>query len=327
MPAVLDASARLPGTPLLVTPAPDTRDATPQTQLSFLGAPAARLSAIVVRGSVTGVHDGRLAAYSQGDGASFLVRTPFAPGETISVAGSWSDGTTAHAFGYSFTVGVPDPIARLPERALPDGRPGTVVRFVSAPALAPAALTVTVDSPAARRDGDIFISTYPGPGQNGPAIFDPGGSLVWFKPLARGTFAANVRVQRYRGQPVLTWWQGTISKHGFGFGADEIYSTSYQPIATVHAGDGLAADLHELQLTPDGSALITTWKPLRCDLSAVGVDPTNRGRAGESYVKIGHGRHYDDVPPIKGVYKGGAVAVLSASVVMTRLDPATSARA
>ena len=58
----------------------------------------------------------------------------------------------------------------------------------------------------------------------------------------------------------------------------------------------------------------------------VGVDPTNRARAGERYVKIGHGRHYDDVPPTKGVYRGGP-AELSASVVMTRLDPATSARA
>jgi transglutaminase-like putative cysteine protease len=58
----------------------------------------------------------------------------------------------------------------------------------------------------------------------------------------------------------------------------------------------------------------------------VGVDPTNRGRAGEQYVKIGHGRLYDDVPPTKGVYRGGP-AELSASVVMTRLDPTTSARA
>ena len=58
----------------------------------------------------------------------------------------------------------------------------------------------------------------------------------------------------------------------------------------------------------------------------VGVDPTNRARADESYVKIGHGRRYDDVPPTKGVYRGGP-AELSASVVMTRLDPATSARA
>jgi transglutaminase-like putative cysteine protease len=59
----------------------------------------------------------------------------------------------------------------------------------------------------------------------------------------------------------------------------------------------------------------------------VGADPTNRRLAGETHVKIGHGRHYSDVPPIKGVYRGAAGAELDASVRMTRLDPAASARA
>jgi transglutaminase-like putative cysteine protease len=61
----------------------------------------------------------------------------------------------------------------------------------------------------------------------------------------------------------------------------------------------------------------------------VGADPTNRLLAGESHVKIGHGRHYPDVPPIKGVYRGVANAALDASVTMTRLersDPASIAR-
>jgi transglutaminase-like putative cysteine protease len=61
----------------------------------------------------------------------------------------------------------------------------------------------------------------------------------------------------------------------------------------------------------------------------VGVDPTNRVMAGETHVKIGHGRHYADVPPIKGVYRGQASATLDASVTMTRLertDPASIAR-
>ena len=61
----------------------------------------------------------------------------------------------------------------------------------------------------------------------------------------------------------------------------------------------------------------------------VGADPTNRGLAGETHVKIGHGRHYTDVPPIKGVYRGVANATLAASVTMTRLtgaDPASIAR-
>ncbi|MGZ4242899.1 MAG: transglutaminase family protein [Solirubrobacteraceae bacterium] len=61
----------------------------------------------------------------------------------------------------------------------------------------------------------------------------------------------------------------------------------------------------------------------------VGADPTNRVLAGETHVKIGHGRHYTDVPPIKGVYRGSASARLEASVTMTRLertDPASIAR-
>jgi transglutaminase-like putative cysteine protease len=59
----------------------------------------------------------------------------------------------------------------------------------------------------------------------------------------------------------------------------------------------------------------------------VGVDPTNRRMAGETHVKIGHGRSYADVPPIKGVYRGAAAAELDAAVTMTRLDPQASARA
>jgi transglutaminase-like putative cysteine protease len=61
----------------------------------------------------------------------------------------------------------------------------------------------------------------------------------------------------------------------------------------------------------------------------VGADPTNRRLAGEEHVKIGHGRHYADVPPIKGVYRGSADSELEARVTMTRLergDPASIAR-
>ncbi len=64
--------------------------------------------------------------------------------------------------------------------------------------------------------------------------------------------------------------------------------------------------------------------------SWIGADPTNRMLAGETHVKIGHGRHYADVPPIKGVYRGSAAAAVQASVTMTRLeglDPASIARA
>jgi transglutaminase-like putative cysteine protease len=59
----------------------------------------------------------------------------------------------------------------------------------------------------------------------------------------------------------------------------------------------------------------------------VAIDPTNRGLASRNHVKIGHGRHYADVPPIKGVYRGQAGATLEASVRMTRISTDDSATA
>jgi transglutaminase-like putative cysteine protease len=59
----------------------------------------------------------------------------------------------------------------------------------------------------------------------------------------------------------------------------------------------------------------------------VSADPTNRRLTGETHVKIGHGRFYSDVPPVKGLYMGGARSQLTAAVTMSRLDPQTSARA
>ena len=43
--------------------------------------------------------------------------------------------------------------------------------------------------------------------QSGPLILDRNGEQVWFAPLIDGN-VNDFRVQRYRGRPVLTWWQG-----------------------------------------------------------------------------------------------------------------------
>lgn len=49
------------------------------------------------------------------------------------------------------------------------------------------------------------------------------------------------------------------------------------------------------------------------------LDPTNRQQVGERHVKIGHGRDYDDVAPLKGTYVGGARHDLNAGVHMRRM--------
>jgi len=266
-PGALNNSALQDGL-VTVSPLPGARDASPQTQISFLGVPAADLSDVSVVGSHTGLHSGRLAAYSQGDGASFLPSRPFAEGERVTVRARLRVGAAVRALEDQFAIAQEDSISSTPERIHP-GQPSEVQGFHSRPDLHPPLLTVTTSSPLAAA-GDEFAAPYTGPGQAGPMILDPSGGLLWFKPLPTNTFATNLRVQEYEGRPVLTWWQGDISVHGFGLGQDVIADQTYTDIAHVSAGNGHQADLHDFQLTPQGTALITAYDPILCNLSAAG---------------------------------------------------------
>ncbi len=51
------------------------------------------------------------------------------------------------------------------------------------------------------------------------------------------------------------------------------------------------------------------------------LDPTNRLEVGHQHVKIGHGRDYDDVPPLRGSYSGAGVPRVEAVVEIRRMDP------
>lgn len=48
------------------------------------------------------------------------------------------------------------------------------------------------------------------------------------------------------------------------------------------------------------------------------LDPTNAQPVGELHVKIGHGRDYEDVMPLRGVYHGGADHALGVDVRISR---------
>jgi hypothetical protein len=138
--------------------------------------------------------------------------------------------------------------------------------FRSAPSLKPPTLTVTTS--AHPSPGYLFVASLTGPGQRGPLLLDNAGNVVWFRPVK--TVAINFRRQLYAGKPVLTWWEGTISKIGTGQGEGVIVDQSYRTVARVDAGNGYRADVHEFLLTPAGTALITVYNPVQRDLSSVG---------------------------------------------------------
>ena len=48
------------------------------------------------------------------------------------------------------------------------------------------------------------------------------------------------------------------------------------------------------------------------------LDPTNGGTVGERHVVIGHGRDYNDVPPVRGVFNGAAEVKVDAEVIIAQ---------
>ncbi len=203
---------------------------------------------------------GAVQADSDGDGGSFVPASPFAPGETVTVSTSLNLEGSGNGT-YQFQVATPA---------------GTIP-FAHRPA-------------APRVKGDVWcVPLAPGPGAGGGAAItkrDPGGDrrhlhraadrpdpagtrdrrartarLIWFNPVPKDQAVTDFRTQSYHGQAVLTWWQGNEAA-GVGSGQDVILSSSYQVVKVVSAGNGLTADLHEFQLTPRGTALITAEYPV-----------------------------------------------------------------
>jgi arylsulfotransferase ASST len=250
-----------------VSPAPGTPDASPQTEISILGARPGRIRSVSVTGALSGVHAGRLRAYSGRRGASFLLRSPLTQGERAKVV-IRIRGRAPLRLSFSVArFGAAQPLLNIPVV-----QQSKVQHFVSLPGLVPPRITVRRGAAG----GSIFLTPLPSPivhpgsnntvtispvGPGGPMILDRHGQLVWFRQLTPPDVAANLRIQRYRGRRVLTWWQGPVTPQAFGLGEGVIADSSYRTIATVHAGNGYAMDIHEFTLA-GGDALFTVYKPV-----------------------------------------------------------------
>jgi hypothetical protein len=261
---------------LTISPQANTPDASPATQISILGVARNQIRSVGVTGQASGQHSGRLRSYSANRGASFLLDQPLAQGETASVEIRIKGRKPIR---YSFTVAVLG--AKLPPLNLTSTQPDKLDHFVTEPGLTPPKITIDRSSKRARGNGSVLLTPLPSPvvhpesnntvtinpvGPGGPMIVDGGGNLVWFRQLAPPEVAANLRLQRYHGRSVLTWWEGTVTPAAFGVGGGVIANHAYNAIRVVHAGNGYPMDLHEFELTRDGDALFTIYQPIRVHL-------------------------------------------------------------
>jgi hypothetical protein len=254
--------------PVAVSPQPGTPDASSSTQISFLGNAATSVSSVRAVGSHSGVHTGVVRAYSTGTGESFIPAHRFSPGERVTVTASVTTAGATSTARTSFTIAHQAPVSQK-QFPINPGDPHAVQHYGSAPSLTPSTVDITTHAKPGAAPGDLFLAPYQGVGAPGPMIADQNGGLVWFHPLPEGEDATNFQVQQYEGKPVLTWWQGRILEVGFGQGEDVLYDGSYRHIGTIRAGNGYHADLHEIKLTPEGTAWVDAFDPIEMNLSSV----------------------------------------------------------
>lgn len=252
-----------------VYPSPGVVSASPKTQISFRNLDPAALGKVVVRGSRSGRHTGRVRRHSDGRGVSWLPRRRFRKGERVTVR------TGLHLVGarngdWGFRIGRIPKRVTIQHRILEDIPPGRLQRFKSRPDLKPPAVVVDGE-PGQTAPGHVFLTpkSKRDVTQAGPMIADNGGGLIYFRPMGGITAATDFRAQTYRGKPVLTYWRGT-SRQGIGVGEIVVMDQTYRTIRRIRTPNGFRPDLHEFVITPQDTGILITYPSVRTNLRPVG---------------------------------------------------------
>jgi hypothetical protein len=138
--------------------------------------------------------------------------------------------------------------------------------------------------------GDLFLTL-----GSTAEIVTKSGNVVWSTQAPAGDSYTDLRVQRYEGQPVVTFSvagaaQGPLGPSGGDTGTDYVLNDHFQQIATVEPGAGYSFDGHEFWITPQGTAWITATQTSTANLTSIGgaADQTvTNGIAQEIDIKTG----------------------------------------
>lgn len=143
-------------------------------------------------------------------------------------------------------------------------------------------------------------------------------------------FAASIPKGGTLGERVIAIGEGVKAALKYRTGTTDYRSTSDDALA---AGSGVCQDfahvmlallrregiacryvsgyLHTGKPVSESHAWVEAWSP---SVGWIAYDPTHRIWPDERYVVVAYGRHYDDVPPNRGIYRGIAREGLSAQV-------------
>jgi hypothetical protein len=227
-------------------------------------------------------------------GTIWKPRAPFIPGERVTVHASVAiAGAGGHSFSFSVARIAPHASEVLPPESgtgprATVGASATPPGAASASPAPQAATTCKPGLPSFRSEPDLrppgfcvnqaatgtapgYLLTAPlGTGNrgSGTAIVNNRGNLIWYNPV-NAPRVHNLERVTYDGQPMLTYFQGKlVGAHGVG--EYVLMNKHYQVVSYLRAGNGDQADLHELTITPQNTALLGSYVPVKMNLTAYG---------------------------------------------------------
>jgi hypothetical protein len=258
--------------PVNAFPAPGTLAAQRGTEISLRGVAPDAVGPVTVTGSVSGEHEGTLQAHADGLGASFVPSGTFRPGERVTVrTGLDVRGARDGDFRFTILRGEFETGRSGADRSVPRPRRGTYHSYRSDRSLKAPRLSVTRRR-GGRAPGYLVLNTGwddERPRPEGLLIADDRGQPVYFKPRTAERKIFDVAVQRYQGQPVITYWEGRFAA-GWGYGDYVALDESYREILRIEAKSGYRADIHDMRITPENTVLVLVYNRVRHDLRSVG---------------------------------------------------------
>lgn len=232
-----------------------------------------------VTGSVSGRHTGQALLATDGATVVFKPSAPFVAGETVTVA-VWPglrtlSGAVFGGLRSSFSVSAQARSQTAVEEILAEDEPQIPAGTSAAPSV-PAAVTehpqddvtfphdfpaLTITVPASgTAPGSLFMA--PIPLTTGPSflyIADDSGEPVYWQRMPPGISAID-----FKQQP-----DGSLTYFDSQTAGWHVLDNTYSTTRIITATNGYTADLHDLQILPNGDALFLIYDPHQIDMSHI----------------------------------------------------------